>query len=704
MSRLVNSQAPAGRAIAAAAPESAPGAEVTRVDVVDDQEVPRSISAAELVLFAAACVVGIVALVSLAAAHLHHHTPVVVAVGSVVLIAVVVAVVYRYERPAVRLDVAGLVPVLVGLGLASVLMFPGFRYATGDRDPGGYVEHAVAISRTHSVEFPDDLVAAKLPGGLSASTDPGIHSQWPALWDKPGQPGTIFPQFYHLWPALLATAKDTGGFTGLFDTGPLLGVVAVGLAVAAARRLAGLPAAWAVAFLLSTNMLEVWQAKYPSAEIFGQMLFLGALLGVVLALRARWRAGAALAGVLLALSYLERPDGIVLVLMAWGALAALLAARRFDSRACWFAGGLVALLPYGFYQAYHLARAYTLANNVPSFAKVLAVMAASALVAGVLAWQGSLVQRVIGWASTPRIRFGLGTAFVVVCAVLLAVGRLRPHLFGADYMQDNGQRIRAYDELSVIRLGWFFSQPGLLLMLIGIGYVAWRRWRLDRWLVALVTAGLLTLYCYRLHNSPYLMWATRRFVPSVVPGVVLLMGFGVTFVVVLLRRYVRVPYAALAAATAIIAGLTVFFLSESWPLRGHDENGGSLAVEHQIAALSGDQRGVFLWQRSNYCCDAPWQLFGGPLLAIMGQSSALLPASGAPSAVAKYVDYFNASGRPVFYIADQDGRPPPVAGIASRKVLMLQGKLPHWEETWVSRPKKAIVYPYQVTIYRLVAR
>ena len=682
----------------AGAPASALAAEVTGV-VVHDEDEPGSISAAELVLFAAACVVGIVALVSLAAAHLDHHTPAVVALGSIALIAVLVAVVYRYERPAVRLDVAGLVPVLVGLGLAAVMMFPGFRYATGDRDPGAYVEHAVAISRTHSIDFPDDLVVLQPPGGVPNLAP---ETEWPALWDEAGQSNKIFPQFYHLWPALLATAKDAGGFTGLFDTGPLLAVVAVGLAVAAARRLAGLPAAWAVALLLSTNMLEVWQAKYPSAEIFGQMLFLGTLLGVVLAIRARWRTGAALAGVLLALSYLERPDGLVLVLMAWGALAALLAARRFDTRAFWFAGGLLALLPYGFYQAYHLARTYTLANKVPSLGKVLAVMAAAALVAGALAWQGTLVQRVVGWASVPRIRFWLGSAFVAACAVLLAVGRLRPHVFGIDYMFAGGKRVRSYDELSVIRLGWFFSQPGLLLMLVGLGYVAWTRWRLDRWLVALVTAGLLTLYCYHLHNSPYLMWATRRFVTSVVPGMVLLMGFGVTVVVILLRRYVRIPYAALAAATAIIVGLTVFSLSESWPLRGHDENGGSLAVERQIAALSGDQRGVFLWEDSNYCCDAPWQLFGGPLLATMGQSSALLPKSGA--ALAKYVDYVKASGRPVFYVADQDSRPPPVAGVASRKVLMLQGQLPHWQETWVSRPKKAIHYPYRVTIYRLVAR
>lgn len=693
----MQSDARAGQALAPT-PKPTLGGEPSDLRVHDGDQ-PRTISAAELVVFAAACAIGFVALVSLAAAHLNHHTPLVVATGSILVVAAIVAVVFLFERPAVRLDLAGLAPVLVGLGLAALMMFPGFHYGTGDRDPGAYIEHAVAISRSHSIDFSSDPAAAGLPGG--GSTAGPIAPEWPALWYQPGHPGTVFPQFYHLWPALLATAKDAGGFTGLFNTGPLLGVVAVGLAVAVARRLAGLPAAWATALLLSTNMLEVWQSKYPTAEIFGQMLFLGTLLGLVLAIRAGWRAGAALAGVLLALSYLERPDGIILVLIGWAGLAALLAARRFDARAGWFTAGLVVLLPYGFYQAYHLARRYTLDNGVPSFAKVLAVMVGLALLAGVLAVQGSLVQRVIGWASAPRVRFGLGTAFVVVCAVLLAVGRLRKRLFGVDYMVDNGQRIRSYDEQTVLRLSWFFSLPGLLLMLLGIGFVAWRQWRLDRWIVALPTVALMTVYGYHLRNSPYLMWATRRLVTTVVPGIVLLMACGVTLIVVLLHRYVRVRYLAAATAMAIIAGLTVFFLSESWPLRSHDENGGSVAVEQRIAALAGARPGVFLWQHSAYCCDAPWQLFGGPLLATMGQSSVLLPEANVRASVAAYLAYFNASGRPVFYVADQQAAPPPMPGVTSGKVLALQGKLPHWEETFDSRPKKERDYPYQLTVYRL---
>jgi hypothetical protein len=664
---------------------------------VPAEDARRRVTLAEALLLAAATVVGLVALVSLAAAHLGHHTPAVVGVGSVLLIAAVAVVVFVLDRPTVRLDLAGLAPVGLGLIFAAIMVFPGFEYGTGDRDPGAYVEHAVAITHSHSIEFPDDLAKAGLSGGVS----PG--AQWPALWDKPGHTGTIFPQFYHLWPALLATAKDAGGFTGLFNTGPLLAVIAVGLAVAVARRLGGIVAAWAVAVLLPANMLEVWQAKYPTAEIFGQMLYIGALLGVVLAVRAGWRTAAALGGVLIGLSYLERADGIVLVLLAWAALAVLLAARRFDSRAAWFTGGLCVLLPYGFYQAYDLARKYTLANSVPSLPKVLAAMVGIAIVGAVLAWQGRLVASVIDWA-TPRRRVVLGSAFVVLCGGLMLIGGLRPKLFGQAYQLYLGRRIRSYDEISLIRLSWFFSLPGLALMLAGFGYVAWRRWRFDRWVVALTTAGLLTLYCYHVRNSPYLMWATRRFVTTVVPGMVVLMGLGAALIVVVLRRYVHV-LAAVGAAAALVVGISVFGLTESWPLRSHNENGGSVEVEQQIAALAGAQRGVFLWQRAGACCDAPYQLFGGPLLAITDQSSALLPRPGGleNAALARYAAYFKGSGRPMFYIADESGTPPPVAGVSSAKVLELAGTLPHWEETFTSRPKKRHDYPYHITVYRLQA-
>jgi hypothetical protein len=654
-----------------------------------------SLSLAELVTLCTAVLVGIVALVSLASAHLDHATLPIIAAISAIVVAVVVLVVARFDRPSVRLDVPGLLPVVVGLTFAAIMMFPGFEYGTGDRDPGAYIEHAVAISRTHSVDFTDDLVAANMPGDHS--------SQWPAMWNKPGgPPGTIRPQFYHLWPALLATAKDVGGFTGLFNTVALVGVIAVGLAVAVARRIAGLPAAWVTAALLPTNMLEVWQAKYPTAEMLGQMLFMGTMLGVILSIQTRWRTAAAAAGALLALSYLERADGIVLVLIGWGALCALLAARRFDRRAGWFAIGLLVLLPYGYYQAYSLAKTYTIANGVPAFRTVLAAMAGMALLGGVVAWQRRGIEAVLAWGARRRTQLWLGTAFVVACGGLMLLGALRPRLFGNDYYSDvpGAPLKRSYDEVSFIRLSWFFTVPGLVLMLAGIGYVACTRWRLDRWLVVLPATGLLALYCYHVRNSPYLMWVTRRFVTSVVPLMVLLIGCGVTLGFIAVRRLMNRSVGVVAVAATIVA-LTVFNLSESWPLRSHNENGGSVEVEKQVAALAGNQRGIFLWEHSKYCCAAPWQLFGGPLLTITNQSSALLPATGVPDALSTYVSHFAQSGRPIFYVADRNNAPPTAAGVASTKVAQFAGVLPHWAETFKSRPKTTQNYKYSMTVYRL---
>ena len=673
--------------------------------VSSDRFERAAVSLAEAVSLAMASAIGAISLVSLALAHLGHNTLTNVAIGSAVLCLAAAMLVLRFDLPTLRPDLAGLAPTAVGTGLAALFFFPGFQYGTGDRDPGVYVETGVAISRTHGLPFTDDLVVAGLPGG----TSPG--AQWPGLWDQPGHPGQIFPQFYHLWPALLATAKDLGGYTGLFNIGPLVGVVAVALSVAVGRRISGLAGAWTVALVLPTNMLEVWQAKYPTAEIFGQMLFMAAVLGVVLAVRSGWRAAAAAGGVLVSLGYLERPDGVLMVLFAWVVLGGVYAAGRFDQRAAWFAAGMVALLPYAAVQAYGLARNYTLGNGIPRISTLVLGMLLVVVVAVVLGWQRRLWQPVRTWLDRRKVRLAIGSTFIALCAVLVVVGGLRPRLFGVQYGLYLGRRIRSFNEISFIRLTWFFSLPGIALMCAGIAFVGWRRWRLDRWLIALATTGLLALYCYDLRNSPYLMWSTRRFVTTVVPGMVLLMGCGAAGAVLVLRRalarYVNSgrSRAVLAAVpvVALLAGLAVFGTSESWPLRHHNENGGAIGVERTLATLADGQTGVYLWQRAGICCSAPYLLFGGPMFATMGQSSALLPAPGGfeTAAIRAYLGHFQVSGQPVFYVAAGTGVPPAIPGVTTTKVIELAGVLPHWAETYTSRPKTTSNYAYDLTVYRL---
>ena len=113
-------------------------------------------------------------------------------------------------------------------------------------------------------------------------------------------------------------------------------------------------------------MLQVWQARFPTTEVLAQALYLGALLGVVVALQTGWRPAAGLAGLCVGIGFLNRADGVLLVVMAVGVGALLLAVRRWDGRAWWAAAGLGVVLPHALLQAYDLAAFYSRANSVPS--------------------------------------------------------------------------------------------------------------------------------------------------------------------------------------------------------------------------------------------------------------------------------------------------------------------------------------------------
>ena len=676
--------------------------EIKPVEGVDDGP-GGSLTLGELASLSAASAVGLVALTSLMAGHLAVHDPPLVFAVAATLIGGASYAIRRWARVPVVINSHSLAPLLCGIAVAAVMLFPGFEYGTGGRDPGVYVEHAVAIQRTDGVTFDDDLAQPGLPDGI---TEPWTKpcptcalQKWPGLWVEPGNKGSIYPQFYHLWPALLATAKDVGGFTGLFNTGPLLGLIAVGLCVCIAWRVGGMVAAWAAAVILPTNMLQVWQSKYPTAEIFGQMLFLAFVLAVVVSIRTGSRAAAAGAGIFLSLIYLARADAIVVVLMAWAGACALIAMGRFDARGWHFVAGAGILLPYAWYQAYGLASYYTLVNQVPELSKIVLLMAVLGSFAAVLNRQRRLVGNMLAWARPDVRRARLGLAFVGVCGLLMLLGALRPRLFGENYRVVWSGNTRSYDEMSLIRLTWFFSVPGMALLLGGVAYVAMRRWRADAWLIMLPTVISLVLYCYHLRNSPYLMWATRRFVTTVVPGMVILIGCGIALAFLLVRRH-STQIAAVTTATLLIVGLGIFGLTQSWPLRSHNEDGGSIEVVHQLARLAGEEKGVYLFQWTTTCCAA--SLFGGPMLATAGQSSAAVPTNSG-AAIKTYVDFFASTPRPVFLVVDNRAKEtvPAMPGVAATKVLELAGALPHWEQTYVTRPKKSIDYGYRITVYRL---
>jgi hypothetical protein len=633
-----------------------------------------------------------------------------------VLLVLLVAV-RRWAPITVRVDPAGSIGMVALALVAGFMMFPGFHYGTTDKDPGGYVAHGISIARTGSYDIIDPTLDGRIPGGPVLES-PYNLARFAGVWERDGHSDVVVPQFYHLWPALLAVSWAAAGEGGVSNTAPLLGVLAILAAALALRRAvasapwgserAGLACAAVAGLLLSTNMLEVWHAKYPSSEISAQVLFLGALFALVLALTTGWRVASGAAGLLVGISFLDRADGFLLILMAVACLAAIIAVRRWDARATWFAVGLAVVLPHAFWQAYSYQAAgnYSALNSVPSLPKLTAACVALLLLGAVLRTVGPRVAGWLGAGGTQRI---VGGAVTGVAALLLALGYLRPSLFGEAYRVIGGVNQRTWDEQNLNRLSWFFSTPGFLLMLVGVAVVALRRWGGALWILTAPLLVIFPVYGYEARNSVRLMWWSRRFVPTVLPLVLILVGLvlGLALVAVAeraagLRGLLagRRIWVLRAASLLSIVGLLAFYLNESWPLRKHQEWGGSFAITSRIAADAGGKQGVFLWQ--NVPVGGEASLFGAAIWLERGQVSAMLPTDGRQ--IAGYLRSFTKGfpGQPVFIIWNGQAVPK-VPGVSLTAVDRVVTSLQAWQQTVDRRPRGPQTVPISFVVYRAQA-
>jgi hypothetical protein len=656
-----------------------------------------TLTAADLVAGVPVVVLAVVGTMSLAWAHAHHHSLPAVLVSSVVVLALLGwALVRLGGRPVVVRGTAGGLLAVLGAGLvAGVMFFPGFSYGVSDKDPGTYVAIATQIARGGSYSFIDP---AQAHGDLPVVYETP-NARFPAMWVRNPDTGLMVPQFYHLWPALMATMYDVAGFGGITATTPICAVVAVMALVGLLRRVSGVPAAVIGGALLATNFIEVWQAKYPTAEILAQALFVGGLLAVVIAVQERWRPAAFLAGLSAGVGFLNRADGWLLVMLAAATLGAVYVSRRADGEVVWGAAGLGIVLPYALFQAYGTAKPYTIDNHVPNLTKTLLSIAALVVLtfAARLLLRGP-VQRLIEACSRQRTQFVLGFAVCALCGIALAVGFARPRLFGESYIVSRGRTVRSYDEQSLVRLSWFLTKPGFALVGLGVPVVALRRWRTAAWAVILPTLLLTPLFLYHAHNSTRLMWWVRRYASNVLPGLIVLMALALAFGWAWRwrDRYVlRIPSAVVALA------LVAVFVHQSWPLRSHDEWGGSFAISKKVAALSGDKRGVYLWQRGPFCCSAPTTLWASTVWMERGELSVLLPRE--PVEIPPYVlEYRKAfPNDPLFVVWHGPDYPPGLESLHLQPVLHPVGSMPFWQESEFQRPHYERRINYNFVVYRV---
>ena len=404
-----------------------------------------------------------------------------------------------------------------------------------------YVNLGANIAHTGSILIHDTTLAGLEPALYPALLRPLPPSEKMPYYLLPGfyvpviPRGEIIPEFYPLHPVWQAIGYALGGIRAELLITPLWGLLGCLALYLTARQLWGRLAGLLALFGLSATALQIWFARYPTSEMLTQYLFwtcawaFSAWIGGQQP-RGLW---AGLAGLALGELFLTRIDLYFLLLVLpvtaiwWHWNGGL---RRQDSSFFVFAGLLAAqslahgaILSKGYFLRL-LGYSLKLVGSYLGLAGIALLLGIGVLL--IFEFHPSWRHKLAGWLLIRHQIWSVSGALLVTG--LAAYGYfLRPHLGTAtvaSYWYGGGQ-IPNLDHENFLRLGWYLSPIGLLL---GVGGLAWLLIKdLQRRTAFVLGTGLFfaLVYLWRIQANPQQIYAMRRYMPIVVPFLILASAF-----------------------------------------------------------------------------------------------------------------------------------------------------------------------------------
>ena len=607
--------------------------------------------------------------------------------------------------------------VLAGVLLLSALLFARpHESILGGADAGVYVSVGVNMAKTGGLLIHEPLLATLDPANAPALMrelppwEQVRFLRFPGFYVDEARPDEVIPQFYTLHPLWLTVAYSLGGLHAALLMTPLWGVLGVWAVYMVGRRLLSTGAAWLPALLVLLTPLQLYFARYPTAEPIAQYfawLGIWAFIGFANQDAPR-RLFGLLAGLALGSLFLARIDMIfVLLLPAVWALYLLLG-RRWSRIEWWFWLPFVLTTGYAALHGLRFSAPYTLSTYGVVVAFLRTQIWLLAGIGGVglallLLLSATQQQRLTRWAASVAQamwpRYALA-GLIVVAAVYgyFVRPRLGETIFAAYWYA--GTDIPLTDHLNLVRLGWYLGPLGLLLAVTG-GVLAalYAPWRVT-WPVWLVGGAFTLFYVYNVLNNPFHIYAFRRYVPVVVPFLQLGAAYGLHWLwqrggTGMRRRQWRTVVALLGIA------LVVTLLYNSRLIGRHVDDAGGVAQLDQLAAQF-DEGAVLL-----FFDPAPVGLgaiFGTPLQYIHGltafdvQEEAVYPDRLAAQAAA-----WQAQGRPVYVVVRDDDATPldlPMDAAALTRAGTFAWHTARLEQSYDHMPAAVIPVDYAMTIYR----
>ncbi|MBX2997412.1 MAG: glycosyltransferase family 39 protein [Caldilineaceae bacterium] len=434
----------------------------------------------------------------------------------------------------------GLVVLLV---TGALLYFQPHEYVLGGSDAGSYINTAATTARTGSY-----LQTSEWNRFLAENADVALRSQPPPFRTRHLQfvgwyfddsdPSLVRPQFFPFHPVLLSVAMSLGGVAAGFLVTPLAAVLSIAALYFLARQLFGKTVALLSALFLTITSTQIFFGRYPTTEPLTLLLLFSGFLSFQILWDETDAAPAwgVFGGAALGAALLTRIDLPLVVTVIIATLLLRLWLRRWSRAWSAFAAtfllfvlqlvivGWLFVWPY-VWNTY--SSVFMLLSRSIWLASAAAITVLAVSVAAILLGSERLRAQMQRQEISKAVRWSLA---ILLIALSLYAYFLRPVLeplrMATSWPGDtqfpilNGQ--------NWVRLGWYLTPLGIGLATAGIAMMVVRE-RLTR-LVVVIGIGVFTIfqYVYNIMNTPYHIYAMRRYVPIVIPMLWIFAAYAIT--------------------------------------------------------------------------------------------------------------------------------------------------------------------------------
>ena len=428
-----------------------------------------------------------------------------------------------------RVSLSGWIAMGVAL-VAMIAVWPPGHVMQMQWDPAIYIQSGVVLAREGGLAF-DLSVFRALPEVIQHLVSAGGWHEVPYAGIVVNESGRAVPVFFHLFPVWVATCFSAGGLDAALAANiPLYGMAIVGMYALACRWFGS---GWGVfaALLLALFPAEIWQSRFPTSELLAQVLLLSGWFFLDVALRDEkpGRLAGWMSGVSFGLAMMTRFDSLLVVAPLMVLLSALWFDRTRRAVMGWVLIPLVLLTLHAF--------SHSVLMGSPYFPRKSWVIA-GVVVIGVmwlLQWVIAAVRRTktVWWMNVPRRAVAvLAMAWVswlafswwvrpllAMSSPLIAWWPDLPSMVTQSLLYRIISGADAWNMTILANLG---GSPLLLAGMIGVVVMLARRsirgseagW-------AMIAMLVWAVLVFSLHHERQMMWLSRRFIPVVIPALII---------------------------------------------------------------------------------------------------------------------------------------------------------------------------------------